>query len=71
MKYIVKSIIFNDYFVNIEPMKNENFKLYWSQYKGEAKRFNTIKEAEQALTLIHNMIKDNLELSIIEVNEDD
>lgn len=71
MKYIVKSIIFNDYFVGIEPMKNNKFKLYWSQFKDEAKRFNTIKEADKALTLIHGLIEENLELSIIEVKEDE
>lgn len=71
MKYVVKSILFNDYFVTIEPMKNNKFKLYWSQFKDEAKRFDTIKEAHEALGLIHGLIEENLELSIIEVKEDD
>lgn len=71
MKYIVKSIIFNDYFIGVEPMKNNRFKFYWSQFKDEARRFNTIKEADNALTLIHGLIVEDLELSIIEVDEDE
>lgn len=71
MKYIVRSVIFNDYYTGVEPMKNGNFKLYWSQWKDEAKRFKSVKEAEKVLTMIHNMITEDLELSIIEVKDDE
>ena len=71
MKYIVRSILFNDYFVGIEPMKNNKFKLYWSQFQDEAQRFDSVKEADKCLVLIHGLIEDDLQLSIIEVREDD
>lgn len=71
MKYIIRSVIFNAYFVDIETMKNNKFKLYWSQIKDEAKIFNIIEVAEKALNLIHNLIKENLELKIIEVKENE
>lgn len=70
MRCVIKSIVFNDYFVGIEPMKNNHFKLYWSQHKDEAKVFKSVKKLNEALTLIHGLIEEELELKVIEVEDE-
>lgn len=70
-QYIIKSEIFNDYFLKVEPNSLKHYNIYWSNDINDAKRYDTKKDANTALGMLQGMSKDDLGLIILEVDKDE
>lgn len=71
MKYVIKSIKFNDYFVAVNQIKNNKYELFWSDKREDAYYFATKKEAQDSLVLIHGLIEEDMMLNVIGVEDED
>ena len=70
MKYVIKSVLFDDYFVGLKKIKNaQNYKVYWSQRKSDAIKFNTYKEASDKLCIVYGLFEEDLQLEVDKIED--